>query len=298
MPAPRQPIRPGSAARILASVRRMMLACLVVYGLVCLLVAVEQRKLIYYPTTFAPAQVDAMARSAGLERWRTPAGDIVGMKRLAPRQPAAGQILITYGNGSTAVGVSHYADDIQQQTNFDVFILEYPGYEDRPGPPTEHNFFSAADTALQLLATNRPIYIVGESLGTGVAAYLAGKHPDLIAGIVLIAPYEQLADPAQQKFPWLPVRLLLADRFKSGSYLCQYHGPVGVLVGGIDQVVPETNGRRLYNNYSGPKQLWRFPQDDHGDLFFRLPSIWPQLMALLQRSAAVPAASSKKWNEI
>jgi uncharacterized protein len=278
----RQPVRPGYAARIFASVRRIVLVCLVVYGLACLLVAFEQRKLIYYPTTIAPARVDAMARSAGLERWRTPAGDIVGMKRLALRQPAAGQILVTYGNGGTAVGVSHYADDIQQQTNFDVFILEYPGYEDRPGKPTERHLFAAADTALQLLATNRPLYIVGESLGTGVAAYLAGTHPNIISGIVLIAPYEQLAGPAQQRFPWLPVRLLLADRFESGRYLRQYHGPVGVLVGGADQVVPETNGYRLYNSYSGPKQLWRFPQDDHGDLFSRLPAIWSQLIALWQ----------------
>ncbi len=165
-----------------------------------------------------------MAQSAGLERWRNSAGELVGMKRLSAKQPCAGQVLLTYGNGSSAVGCAHYADDIQKSSALDVYILEYPGYEDRPGKPTQWNLFHAVDEAIQLLDTNKPIYLVGESLGTGVASYLAGTYTNRAAGVVLIAPFTSLTGAAKFHFPWLPVSLLLVDRFPSEVYLRNYHG--------------------------------------------------------------------------
>ena len=94
-------------------------------------------------------------------------------------------------------------------------ILEYPGYVDRPGLPSQTSFFRAADEAIQLLATNGPVYLVGESLGSGVAAYLAGTHPDKVAGVVLFAPYTRLTDVVQHHVRILPVRWLLTEPFPS-----------------------------------------------------------------------------------
>ena len=112
-------------------------------------------------------------------------GQAIGMKRLSPKQPVQGRVLIVYGNGSCATACAHYADVIQDVAAFNVFIVEYPGYADRPGSPSQKRLFRAADEAFQQLATNQPVYLVGESLGTGVAAHLAGTHPDQVAGVVL-----------------------------------------------------------------------------------------------------------------
>ncbi len=204
------------------------------------------------------------------------------MKRLSSKQPTKGQVLIVYGNGSCATACAHYADVLQDVAAFDVFIVEYPGYADRPGSPSQKSLFGAADEAFQLLATNGPVYVVGESLGTGVAAYLAGTHPTQVAGVVLLAPYNRLTDVAQYHMPLLPVHLLLVDRFPSEDYLNNYHGPVAVLVAGQDQVVPEKFGRRLYDKYTGAKRLWEFPGDDHGTIMFRLPNVWQQIITFLQ----------------
>jgi pimeloyl-ACP methyl ester carboxylesterase len=223
-----------------------------------------------------------MAQSARLERWTDSSGQAIGMKRLSPKQPAEGWVLVVYGNGSCATACAHYADVIQDVAAFDVFIVEYPGYADRPGSPNQKSLFRAADEAFQLLATNRPIYLVGESLGTGVAAYLAGTHPDKVAGVVLFAPYNRLANAAQYNYPFLPVHLLLVDRFPSEDYLRNYHGPVGVLVAGQDQVVPEKLGRRLYDKYPGPKQLWEFSLADHGTVMFQPSNVWKQIITFLQ----------------
>ncbi len=263
----------------------LLRAGLVFYLAGCVIVAIFQRRLIYIPPVYPSEQVEQMARTAKLERWKDLTGKNIGMKRPSPRQPAEGRVLIVYGNGSCATGCAHYADVIQDIAAFDVFIVEYPGYADRPGSPNQKSLFRAADEAFQLLATNRPVYLVGESLGTGVAAFLAGTHPDQIAGVVLFAPYNRLADAAQYHYPMLPVDLLLVDRFPSEDYLRNYHGPVGVLVAGQDQVVPEKLGRRLYDGYAGPKRLWEFTGDDHGTIMFRLPNVWKQIIAFWQTNS-------------
>jgi len=264
--------RPTSRQRL----GRLLLFCAGIYLLICTGCAAFQRRLIYFPPVFTPGQADQMAQTARLERWKNSAGESIGLKRVSPRQPAEGSVLITYGNASCAASSARYADAIQSAAAFDVFILEYPGYADRAGSPSQSSLFRAADEAFQMLATNGPVYLVGESLGTGVAAYLAGTHPDQVAGVVLISPYNRLTSVAQFHMPVLPVGLLLVDRFPSEDYLRSYRGPVGMVVDGLDQVVPEKFGRRLYDGYAGPKQLWEFPNGGHATIMEPPEQFWKE----------------------
>jgi hypothetical protein len=257
---------------------RALLICAGLYLLVCTSCAAFQRRMIYFPPVFTPAQAGQMAQAARLERWKNSVGESIGMKRLSPRQPASGVVLIAYGNASDAIGCAHYADAIQSVAAFDVFILEYPGYADRPGSPSQASLFRAADEAFQLLPTNGPVYLVGESLGTGVAAHLAGTHPDKVAGVLLISPYNRLTSVAQYHMPILPVGLLLVDRFPSEDYLRNYHGPVGMTVDGRDRVIPEKFGRRLYDGYAGPKRLWEFPDGEHASILEPPENFWKEVV--------------------
>ena len=172
--------------------------------------------------------------------------------------------------------------DIQNVAAFDVFILEYPGYADRPGSPSQKSLLRAADEAFQLLATNQPVYLVGESLGTGVAAYLAKTYSNKIAGVMLISPFNCLTDVAQNHFPLLPVRLLLVDRFPSEKYLRHYQGKVGITVGGKDTVVPEKFSLRLYHGYAGPKRLWEFPDGGHIQINEQPSEFWKEVVEFWQ----------------
>jgi pimeloyl-ACP methyl ester carboxylesterase len=236
------------------------------YFVLCTFMALGQRSFLYFPQVFSSAAVDQMARSAGLQRWTNASGANIGLKRPCPQPPAQGSVLVMYGNGSTATGSAHYADDLQKVAALDVYILEYPGYEDRPGPPTEKKLFAAATEALQMIPTNRAVYLVGESLGSGVASYLAGTFTNRVAGIFLISPFTSVMEVAKYHYPILPVSLILQDKFRSQTYLRNYTGKVGISVDGLDTVVPEKFGLRLYNGYAGPKKLWQFPNGGHTEI--------------------------------
>jgi len=263
-------------------VRLLLLSCGLFYLLVCVGMAIAQRSLVYFPSVFTREQVDQMAQSARLERWTNSVGQFIGLKRPSPRQPAEGTVMIMYGNGSTATGCYHYVNDIQGAAAFDVFVLEYPGYEDRPGSQSQDSLFNAADEAFHMLSTNRPIYLVGESLGAGVASYLAGTYSNKITGAVLISPFNRLTDVAQNHYPELPVRLLLVDRFPSERYLHHYRGKIGVTVDGRDTVVPEKFGLCLYNGYAGPKKLWEFPDGGHCGIGVKPSEFWKEAVEFWQ----------------
>jgi hypothetical protein len=262
----------------------LLLFFVFLYLLVCVVMAVAQRSLLYFPHVYDSAQVDHLARSANLLRWTNSEGANIGFKRPSPKHPATGSVLITYGNGGTATGGAGYANDLQGVAAMDVYILEYPGYADRPGRPTEKTIFAAAADAFQMIPTNQPIYLVGQSLGSGVASYLAGTFTNRIDGLILLSPFTSVTDVGQHRYPFLPVFLLARDRFPSKYYLHNYHGKVGITVDGQDVVVPEKFGKRLYNSYDGPKKLWEFPDGAHCEIYLPHSKFWKEAVAFWQRN--------------
>jgi alpha-beta hydrolase superfamily lysophospholipase len=195
--------------------RKTLRLCLVIYFAAAVGCAVVQRKLIYFPTTAPAAELDEFAVKYGLERWKNGVGENIGWRRKSPTQPPRGRVLITHGNGGYAMHRLNFAEPLRQSAGMDVFILEYPGYGDRAGQSSEKSFFAAAAEAFQSLPKTVPIYLMGESLGTGPACHLAGTHSNDVAGVLLLAPYNSLVDVAQHHVVILPASLILRDRFES-----------------------------------------------------------------------------------
>jgi len=109
---------------------------------------------------------------------------------------------------------------------------------------------------------SRIVYF-GESLGTAVAVDLAVEHPP--AALVLRSPFTSLGDLGQHHYPFLPVRLLLRDRFAAIDHIRRIRVPLLVIVGGHDRIVPIDNSRRLYEAAETPKTLLVLPDADHND---------------------------------
>src|SRR2546426_176397 len=119
---------PPAKATLRRRCLRTLLLCAAVYVLAGVGCASFQRRMIYFPAVLTPEQVEGLARSERLERWRSASGECIGWKRPCPTQPAQGRVLILHGNAGCAFQAGHYADALQQAAPLDVFIVEYPGY--------------------------------------------------------------------------------------------------------------------------------------------------------------------------
>jgi uncharacterized protein len=235
-----------------------------------------QRGMMYHPDRFSEEDSIKMAAGRGFVPWKNSAGAIIGWKLLAEGSLPHERVLIVHGNAGSALDRMDYAEGLRNAGAFDIYLLEYPGYGSRSGAASETSLYQAGDEAMGLLKAEGPVFLIGESLGTGVAAYLAGKFPGEIRGLLLIAPYNNMTDVAQHHTPIFPVRWLLRDKFPSAAYLEKYHGPVGVLLAGADEVVPNRFGRKLFDGYAGPKKLWLMPGVGHNDLQNQPPAWWQE----------------------
>jgi fermentation-respiration switch protein FrsA (DUF1100 family) len=149
-----------------------------------------------------------------------------------------------------------------------VLLIDYRGYGGNPGAPTENGLAADSRAARQYLAgrpdvdASRLVYF-GESLGTAVAVSLAVEQPP--AALILRSPFTSMADVGQYHYPFLPVRLLLRDRFASIDHIRQIRAPLLVIAGGRDRIVPLDNSQRLYDAAATPKTLLVLPDAEHND---------------------------------
>lgn len=261
------------------------------YTVVLVLFTLFQRKLIYVPTRLTMAAAEQEAASAGFVPWLNKSGQLIGWKLPAVSTPV-GSVLIVYGNAGWALNRSYMASPIHTAAPLDVYILEYPGFGAREGSPGEASFLAAGDEASEALPRNLPVYVVSESLGTGVAAHLAQKYPSIVAGLALFVPFDRLASVAENHVPFLPAYFLLVDRYDPVDWLKDYHGPVEVIVAGSDEIIPSALGRHLYDEYAGPKMLQVVPGAHHSDTTNKSPDWWKEVLVFWQqrRSGTKPEA--------
>jgi fermentation-respiration switch protein FrsA (DUF1100 family) len=148
-----------------------------------------------------------------------------------------------------------------------LVALSYRGYAGSTGEPTEDGLHRDAAAAYAFaVARYSPERIVlwGHSLGTGVAVKLASERP--IGKLILEAPYTSTADVAALTFPFVPVRLLMRDQFRSDQRIGRVTAPVLVLHGARDDVIPIAFGERLFGLVGARKKFVRFPDGGHIDL--------------------------------
>lgn len=161
----------------------------------------------------------------------------------------------------------HRADVLErlQALGYGVFVLDYRGYGGSEGSPSEDGLYSDAEAARAWLLERGRARLVyhAESLGTGVAVELARRHPP--EGLVLEAAFDSAAAVAKTVYPFLPVDLLMKDRFDSDAKIGELQCPLLMLHGTRDQVVPFELGERLFALAPQPKRFVRLEGAGHND---------------------------------
>lgn len=268
---------------------RIGLNLIIGYAILILLLAGCQSQFIYYPQTASESDMLRMADRVGLQPLRYN-NEIIGWHRglTDADNPPSAVFIVLHGNAGHAVHRSYYADifgGYAHQHGRATVILEYPGYGARAGRPRESTLLEAAEELIGKIRvhSDAPLFLVGESLGSGVASGLVARNPDTINGLILITPFDSLTAVAAHHFPFAPVRLFLRDRFVNASNLRDFKGPVAILLAENDSVVPARFGNRLYESLSTEHKLLYVQEGrDHNtlDLSSNHP-FWQQALELL-----------------
>jgi uncharacterized protein len=149
-----------------------------------------------------------------------------------------------------------------------TLLFDYRGYGGNPGTPSETGLARDARAAVAFLEARddvdpaRIVYF-GESLGTGVAVALAAERTPL--ALVLRSPFTSMVDVARHHYPYLPVRLLLRDRYPSIDRIAQIRCPLVVITAEHDSIVPAESSVQLYEAARQPKRLVVVRDADHND---------------------------------
>jgi pimeloyl-ACP methyl ester carboxylesterase len=270
-------MKPGSARAAVSFGLRIALltTVLIVAGL-----HFFQRDLLYLLTDSASvAQTLAATDSRRARAWPDAPG-FRGVLFEPEQRIATGTLLLFHGNAGHAGHRADYAEEAGRH-GWRVILLEYPGYGARPGTPGEQ---AIVDDAVESITLARQqfggrLVLAGESLGAGVAAAAIAAlrtHGQTVDGLLLITPWDQLANAVAHHYPWLPVRLLLKESYSSVDNLRGYDGPTVVVVAGSDRVLPARLGRSLFENLQGKKELLVVDGADHNDWYYRVDAAWWQ----------------------
>jgi len=229
-----------------------------------------QDSYIYFPDNPPRAAVLAEARRHGLAPWPGEP-DYRGLLR-EPAGEARATLLLFHGNAGHAGHRYPYADELAR-LGLRVILAEYPGYGSRPGKLGEQALVADAMDTAALIRRQFPgtVLLAGESLGAGVAAAIAKAAE--AAAVLLITPWDRIENVGRHHYPWLPLGLLLRDRYDNVENLSGYRGRIAVVIAGRDSIVPPELGRRLYESLPQPKRLWLVPAD-HNDWLGRVNAAW------------------------
>lgn len=232
----------------------------------CLILLAAACNPIYHPDG-VPNPADANAAGMQVVTYETNDGLALGSWYRAAR---AGQPTLVYFHGNAG----HLGDRLilvrpYLEAGYGVLLAGYRGYGGNPGRPGEEGFYADGRAALAWLADSRVVpertVLFGESLGTGVAVQMAVEHP--VAGLILQSPFTSVVDVGRDAVPWLPVALLMTDRFDSLSKIPRITAPLLLIHGEADRVVPVRFGRRLFEAASEPKTAHFVPGAGHNDLY-------------------------------
>jgi uncharacterized protein len=223
-----------------------------------------QDRFLYYPEARVPSAEELS--NLKLRYWPAGPDGYRGFTGTANITPVRGTVIVFHGNAGTAADREYYLPGLSA-LGYRVILAEYPGYGMRKGALGEKSFTEDARETIRLAAREygEPLFLLGESLGCGVAAAAAADPSQSIRGLLLITPWDTLASVALTHYPWLPVGLFLKDRYDSPANLRSFGGRIAVVGAERDEIVPIRHAKALFQALPAGKRMWVLEGVGHND---------------------------------
>lgn len=239
-----------------------------------------QRDLIYFPNTQRPLLQDYHVKE--MRQVFLPTKDHLLLNAwYKPAHYSLPTLLYLHGNsgniGYPMPVIRHFMNG-----GLGVLLIEYRGYGGNQGKPTEKGLYEDGQTALDFLkqegVKSQKIVLYGESLGSGVATYLATKNS--VCAVILQSPYTSLVSLSHYHYPWMLVQPW--DKFDSLARIKDINAPLLILHGTADQLVPYAEGLALFQAAMKPKEMITFQKLGHHNLW-NTPGYSKQVIDFIQK---------------
>jgi len=182
--------------------------------------------------------------------------------------PPAGRPVIIYYKGNS----KSFSEESERYERFvaegyGFLAFDYRGFPASPGDISETNILADALAAYDWVGsqTDAPILIWGRSLGSGPATYVASQRD--AAALLLETPFLSAVSVAAERYPILPVGLVMQDQYRNDVWIKDVTEPVMVAHGTADRTIGVSNGERLHALAPNPADLWIVEGADHSDLW-------------------------------
>jgi uncharacterized protein len=240
----------------------LVLVCAVValYVGLCSYLFAKQRSAIYYPP---PTVLGAAPPDSGYATLDINVPDIGVIKHwwVPPASPGMPTVVFFHGNAGDRRSFLELGVLLHRQ-GWGAVLASYPGYSGNPGNPSEAALTADARATIAAIAPRSgPIIAWGHSLGSGVAARMASEGR--VAGLVLESPYTSLPDVAARIYPYIPVQMLMLDRFDTRALVQKIAMPVLIFHGADDPQIPFAMGRELADAWGKRASLVRLEGVGH-----------------------------------
>lgn len=217
---------------MLKTIGIILLVGISLYTILCGYLYLIQRSILYYPTPPTQSKADIFTY--------TSENHSLEVFRLERHKPQA----VLYFGGN-AEDVSQSVDNLALLfPHHTIFLPSYRGYGNSGGKPSEQALLADGLALYDLLKDDYPdITLFGRSLGSGIAVHIASRRT--AKKMILATPYDSLASIASHYYPFIPVGLLLHDRFDSLGKVHSVNIPTLVLIAEHDEVIPRRNSENL-----------------------------------------------------
>ena len=213
-----------------------------------------QRKFIYYPS---PVVSHSYVTEVIV------VDDKIRLNLIAGNAGSSEAVIYFGGNAESVASAA--PDLIATLPDKAVYLVNYRGYGGSDGMPTELHLFKDAEIIFDFVsARHARVSVIGRSLGSGVACWLATQRP--VDGMVLITPYDSILNLARKAYPVFPVGWLLKDQYRSIDYAPDIKTSVSVILAGRDSVIPAASSNRLIQAFSGEVNVSVLENSDHNNL--------------------------------
>lgn len=190
-------------------------------------------------------------------------------------QSDAGLLVYFGGNADDA---TRFVLEAQALQGYDILTFNYRGYGESTGTPSEEALFEDALKIYDTYAKGRKVVVMGRSLGSGVATYVASKR--VVDGLILLTPYDSILSIAKLKYPFFPIDLLLKNKFESVNYIPHVKSKIAVMEVENDVTIPRYHLEKLLEALPSKPLHVIFSNTTHGDVLDH-PAFTKELQKLL-----------------